>query len=348
MKPTSRASASGAVVTIAPIDVSVIVVNYNGRRWLRGCFSALARQQEVRPETILVDNGSTDDSVAFVRREFPEVRVIALGRNAGFAEANNLGVRQSHGRFVALLNNDTEPSEGWLGALLNALEAHPWASLAASCIVYLHDPSVIDSAGDGVTRWGGAFKHLHGRPTADASLAREVFGVCGAACLMRREIFEDVGGFDEDFFAVHEDVDFSYRAQLLGYRTVYAPEAVVAHAGSATLGPRSRQAVFFGQRNLEWVYLKNTPLALLLASLLGHCAYDLAAAGYFLATGRAGPFLRAKLAAFAGMTRMLDKRRAIQRRRRTPVRRIWRLMDRRWVAIKWREKRFELEAARPR
>lgn len=308
----------------------------------------MARQRDVRVETILVDNGSTDESIPFVRGEFPDVRVIELGRNVGFAEANNIGVGASGGRYVALLNNDTEPSEGWLQALVQGLEAHPWASLAASCLVYMHDRSVIDSAGDGVTRWGGAFKHLHGRALDEESAApREVFGVCGAACLVRRDVFEDIGGFDADFFAVHEDVDFSYRARLLGYRTVYVPEAVVAHAGSATLGPRSRQAVFFGQRNLEWVYLKNTPLALLLVSLPGHCAYDLAAAGYFLATGRAAPFVRAKLAAFAGMTRMLDKRRAIQRRRRTPVRRLWRLMDRRWVALKWSEKRFEVTKLHP-
>jgi GT2 family glycosyltransferase len=346
-QPRQRDESGGhGVVDHLAVDVSVVVVSYNGRTWLARCLSALARQEGVRAETILVDNGSSDDSVDFVQRAFPKVRVVALHRNAGFAEANNLGVRASRGRFVALLNNDTEPSDGWLRSLKQTLESNPWASLAASCIVYMHDTSIIDSVGDGLTRWGGAFKHLHGRPVTEAPAAREVFGVCGAACLMSRAVFEDVGGFDEDFFAVHEDVDFSYRAQLLGYRCIYVPEAVVAHAGSGTLGHRSHQAVFFGQRNLEWVYLKNTPLGLLVATLPAHVVYNVAAAAYFAATGRLGPFLRGKLAAFGGLRGSIRKRRSIQRRRRTPLRRLWQLMDRRWVAIKWSEKRFEVTRLR--
>ncbi len=132
------------------------------------------------------------------------------------------------------------------------------AGLAASCIVYLSDPAVVDSAGDGMTRFGGAFKRAHGLPSSEAREAREVFGACGAACLIRRDLFDDIGGFDEAYFAVHEDVDLSYRCQLLGYHCIYCPEAVVHHAGSGTLGRVSARSVFWGQRNLEWTYVKNT------------------------------------------------------------------------------------------
>jgi GT2 family glycosyltransferase len=332
----------------ALLDVSVIVVNHDGRAWLPQCLSAVAKQQDVTLETILVDNGSSDDSLALVRQEFPGVCVVSLDRNAGFAAGNNAGVRAARARFVALLNNDTEASPRWIRALVDALTANPWASLAASRIVYMHDPSITDSAGDGLTRWGGAFKHLHGRPASEADGAREVFGVCGAACLMRREVFEDVGGFDEDFFAVYEDVDFSYRAQLLGYRCIYVPDALVLHAGSATLGRLSEQAIFLGQRNLEWTYLKNTPALLLLATLPGHLAYDLAAAVYFGATGRLGAFVRGKLSALRQAGRLIGKRREMQRRRRATLGRLWAVMDRRWVAVKWREKRYDLLAAKPR
>ena len=128
--------------------------------------------------------------------------------------------------------------------------------LVTSRIVYMHDPSVIDSAGDGAFRWGGAYKRLHGDRAENAAQPMEVFGVCGAACLMPKAVFDELGGFDDDFFASHEDVDLSYRARLRGYRCRYVPDAIVRHHGSATLGTISKFAVFHGQRNLEWVFLQ--------------------------------------------------------------------------------------------
>ena len=127
----------------------------------------------------------------------------------------------------------------------------------------MHDPGVIDSAGDSLLASGGAFKRHHGASVEMARESAEVFGVCGAACLMPRRVFDELGGFDEDFFASHEDVDLSYRARLLGYRCRYVADAVVRHHGSATIGRVSGFAVFHGQRNLEWLYVKNTPISLL-------------------------------------------------------------------------------------
>ncbi len=325
---------------------SIIIVNYNGARWLPRCLAAVSAQDGVdSPEIILVDNASSDGSVALVRGQFPQVRVVALEDNVGFAAANNRGVRAAHGECLAFLNNDTEPGRNWLAALRRGLEQHPWAAMAASRIVLMDDPERLDSAGDGLTRAGGAFKHGHGQPVSAALEPREVFGVCGAACLVRREVFEAVGGFDEGFFLVHEDVDFSYRAQLLGYRCVYVPDAVVKHAFSPTLGRVSAAAVFYGQRNLEWVYWKNTPWPLLLRSLPAHVVYDAAAGLYFARIGMLGPFLRGKWAALQGARALWRKRREVQRRRRTASRRVWRLMDRHWLGLKLREKRFDLQAA---
>ena len=116
----------------------------------------------------------------------------------------------------------------------------------------------------------------------------EVFGVCGAACLVSRQVFEELGGFDEDFFASHEDVDLSYRARLRGYRCRYVADAIVRHHGSATLGRGSVSAVFHGQRNLEWMYLKNTPASLLVRTLPGHLVYNAASAAYFARMGHLG------------------------------------------------------------
>jgi GT2 family glycosyltransferase len=321
--------------------VSIVVVTWNGRHYLDACLAGIAAQEGISAETIVVDNASTDGTAAYLRERYPWVRVVALPQNHGFAGGNNAGVRHARGRFVALLNNDTVAHPGWLRALRDGIDERAGFALAASRIVYMHDPAVIDSAGDGMLRWGGAFKRHHGAPATLAGESREVFGVCGAACLMPKAIYDELGGFDEDFFASHEDVDLSYRARLLGYRCRYVADAVVRHHGSATLGRVSRFAVFHGQRNLEWVYVKNTPGRMLLRTLPGHLLYNAAAAIHFVRSGLAGSFVQAKLAAFAGLPRMLRKRAAIQRTRRVGARAIWPLLEPHWLATKRREKQFD-------
>jgi len=326
-------------------DVSVIIVNYNGKRWLEPCLAALGAQDIGPVEIIVVDNASSDGSVDFVRERFPAVRVEACDRNLGFAAGNNAGARLARGGYLAFLNNDTIPASGWLSALKRALEADKSIAFATSQIVFLDDPSIVDSAGDGYLRAGGAFKRFHGEPATRAQQPSEVFSACGAACATRRELFEELGGFDEDFFMVYEDVDLSFRARLAGYRCVYVPEAVVRHAGSATLGRVSPAAVFFGQRNLEWTYVKNMPWPLLLRSLPAHAAYNVAAALRFATAGLIAPFLKAKLSAAAGLPRALRKRAREQRRRRATSHALWQVMQGDWIARKRREKRFDF---RPR
>jgi GT2 family glycosyltransferase len=175
--------------------------------------------------------------------------------------------------------------------------------------------------------------------------SRDVFGACGAAFLIGKAVFDEIGGFDEDFFLSHEDVDLSYRAQLRGYRCRYVADAVVRHRGSSSIGRSSRLAVFQGQRNLEWMYIQNTPLPLLLRTFPGHLLYNAAAAAYFARHGHLGAFLAAKAAALAGLPRALRKRRAIQRTRTVPPRAIWVQLEPRWLALKRREKRFDVKLA---
>ncbi len=327
------------------IEVSVIIVTWNGRQHLERCLTALLPQAGPGVETILVDNGSTDGTAAFVRERFPWVRLVGLAENRGFAGGNNAGARAAGGRYLAFLNNDTEACPDWLRALRGGLDEARGFALATSRIVYMDDPQVIDSAGDGLLRWGGAFKRHHGAPASSAEASDEVFGVCGAACLLPRALFEELGGFDEDFFASHEDVDLSYRARLLGYRCRYVAGAVVRHRGSATLGRLSAFAVFHGQRNLEWMYLKNSPGSILLRTLPGHAVYTLAAAAHFARAGLFGTFVRAKLAALGGLPAVLRKRAAVQRTRRVGADAIWPLLEARWLATKLAEKRFDLGAA---
>lgn len=328
-------------MTQASPDVSIVIVNWNGRRYLDACLTAVAAQQGVSFETIVVDNASTDGSAELVRERFPWVRVVSLPVNRGFAGGNNAGVREARGRLVALLNNDTEVQPGWLQALVRGLDERTSMLLATSCLVYHHAPDTVDSAGDGLLRAGGAFKRLHGAPVALARESVEVFGVCGAACLMPRRVFDELGGFDEHFFVSHEDVDLSYRARLLGYRCRYVADAVVHHHGSATLGTASAVAVFHGQRNLEWVYVKNTPGWLLLRTLPGHALYVAAAAVHFARAGALWPFVRAKLAALAGLPRLLRTRIAVHRTRRVGAEAIAPWLEPGWLALKRREKAFD-------
>jgi GT2 family glycosyltransferase len=183
-------------------------------------------------------------------------------------------------------------------------------------------------------------------PSARAGEPTEVFGACGAACLMPKSVFAELGGFDEEFFVSHEDVDLSYRARLLGYRVRYVPDAIVHHLGSATLGRQSSRAVYYGQRNLEWVYLKNSPASILVRTAPAHLAYNVAAAVHFARAGQAWTFIRAKAAALAALPGLLRKRAVVQRARRVDAGEIWRVLEPRWLGRKMREKRFDRGIAR--
>ena len=319
----------------------MVIVTWNGLEHLEGCLTAVASQQGVDAETILVDNASTDGTSDFVRARFPWVRIVSLDRNHGFAGGNNAGAREARGRYLAFLNNDTVADPHWLRALRDGLDEPRGIALATSRIVYMHDPATVDSAGDGMTRWGGAFKRHHGGSAAEATESRDVFGACGAAFIIPKQVFDALGGFDRDFFASHEDVDLSYRAQLRGWRCRYVAGSIVRHRGSSTLGRASRMAVFHGQRNLEWVYVQNTPLPILVRTLPGHVLYNAAAALHFARQGLLGTFLSAKAAALRGLPRALRKRGRVQQARTVAARAIWDQLEPRWLALKRREKRFD-------
>lgn len=334
-----------SIVGCSVPEISIVIATWNGRQHLEACLTAVAAQRGGDAETILVDNASSDGTAVFVRERFPWVRLVRLEVNRGFAGGNNAGAREARGRYLAFLNNDTIADDGWLGALRRGLDEAQRIGLATSRIVYMHDPSIVDSAGDGMTRAGGAFKRLHGARSSEANDSRDVFGACGAAFLMPKALFDELGGFDEDFFASHEDVDLSYRARLLGYRCRYVADAVVRHRGSATLGRVSAWAVFHSQRNLEWVYLKDTPSSILWRTLPSHVLYNVAAAAHFTRLGLLGTFLRAKASALAGLPQVLRKRAATQGTRRVPAAEIWRVLEPRWLRLKLREERFEVGLA---
>jgi len=308
--------------------VSVVIVNWNGKEFLLECLEGLRRQVYRDFSVILVDNGSQDGSAAFVSEHYPEVSIVALNDNRGFAAANNIALRTVNTEFVALLNNDAIPDPLWLKSLVEALEEHPEAGLAASKMLLDDRREIIDRAADGYTRAGAALLRGRGR-SADCHRVREwVFGACGAAALYRMAMLRDIGFFDEDFFLLYEDVDLSFRAQLKGYKCFYVPEALVYHRSSSSIVHDSSVSVYYGQRNLEWVYIQNMPTRLLLRTIFSHILYDIAALSYFVVSGRGKDFFRAKRDALKGLRRALRKRERIQSGKVVDDGYLWSLFER--------------------
>lgn len=249
-------SASGAP------RVSVIIPTYNGLALLRPCLDSLRRQTYRDFEVLVVDNASGDGTVEALRRDYPEVRVLALSTNGGYTVGCNEGVRAARGELLVMLNNDTEAEAGWLSALVDALERHPEAGSAASRMMIYSDRTKIHSAGDlyrvnGMPNSRGVWQP-YGPPFDQEAF---VFGACGGAAMYRRAMIEEIGGFEERFFMYCEDVDLNWRAQLAGWKCIYVPDAVVYHHLSATGG--GKLASYYVGRNTLWVIARNYPATLL-------------------------------------------------------------------------------------
>jgi GT2 family glycosyltransferase len=324
--PRSENGRGGPLKVLLP-RVTVVVPNWNGEGFLRSCLGSLREQSFGDFETVLVDNGSTDGSVAFVHRNFPEVRVLTLSENKGFSVAVNAGIRASRTEYVALLNNDTETDPGWLEALVRAAEAYPEAGLFASKMVDFNDRRLLDGAGDALRRSGLPLRLGHGEPDrGQYDEVAFVFGACAGAALYRRDMLDDIGLFDEDFFANCEDGDLSFRAQLAGYRCLYMPEAVIYHVGSATSGKRSPFAVRLGTRNGLCLLVKNLPTPLVPAFLPFIAAGQLSRLIVTASTSTLRAHLKGLAGALGLLPMMLKKRREIQKRRRVPTKYIRRLL----------------------
>lgn len=304
--------------------ISVILVNWNGRSHLARCLPALAAQTWPDLEVVVVDNGSTDGSAAWLAEAWPAARVISLDHNAGFAEANNRAIRATDAAWVALLNNDTVPDPGWLAALMAAPGADPRVGSVASRMLFLGNPGVINSAGIAVDRAGLAWDRLGGAPSAVGDAPAEVFGASAGAALFRREALDDVvetapdgdgAVFDPRFFMYLEDVDLAWRLRLRGWRSVYAPAARVLHHGSATSGEGSVFKNRLLARNKVWVLAKNYPMWPLLAWSPLILGYDLASAPVRWVLRGQTAAMWGRVEALRGLGPVLTQRRRVQARR---------------------------------
>jgi GT2 family glycosyltransferase len=232
-----------------PRSAACVIPCWNGRHWLDGCLESVLAQTRGFDEVIVVDNGSADGSAAHVRERFPDVRIVELGRNTGFAGGANAGLRAAGSEAVALINQDVRLERDWLERGCGALDSDPRAASVATKMLDLGDPSLVYDAGDvlrrdGVCEQRGRFEPDEGRFDERG----DVFGACAGAALYRREPVLELGGFEERFFLYLEDADLALRLRLAGWTCVYEP-AVALHAGEGSDGPPERPVQAWAERN---------------------------------------------------------------------------------------------------
>jgi len=247
-----------------PPAVTVIIPVWNGAACMAACLEALAAQSFRDFAVIVVDNGSTDTSRALVARHAPQAALIPWERNRGFAAAVNAGIRASRTEYVALLNVDTAPRPDWLANLVRTMDASA-ADVGglASKMLSMADPATIDDCGDSLSWQGAAAKRGHGRNAAEFEKECEIFSPCAGAALYRKSFLDELGGFDERFFAYLEDVDLGLRGRLRGYRYLFVPAAEVLHQGHGS-GLSQARYVRLMTRNRVSLLLKNLPARLLI------------------------------------------------------------------------------------
>ncbi|MDP2727133.1 MAG: glycosyltransferase family 2 protein [Dehalococcoidia bacterium] len=294
-------------------NVTLIIPNWNGQRLLEACLASVAAQTFSDYHVLLVDNGSTDGSTEYVREAFPWVRILSNPANLGFAPAVNRAIRESQSPFIATLNNDVWMEAACLQEMIEAFKAGERVGMIASKILTVRAPDRLDSAGISLDRAGFAWNLDRGDQEDSAETKpREVFGPCAAAALYRREMLDEIGLFDEDFFAFLEDSDLAWRARLAGWRCLYAPAARAYHVHSATAGQGSGLKAYLLARNRIWSILKNYPWPELLSALPIMAAYDFVSLIGNIASGRGGPSLAGRFDALRGIRGALRKRRQVQ------------------------------------
>lgn len=241
--------------------VTIIIPNYNGAHFMEACLASLKRQTSQDFDILVVDNGSTDGTKSLMEEKYPAIPVLYLKENTGFSGAVNAGIKRAKTPYVILLNNDTEAEDGYVEALVRAIERSPKIFSVSSLMIQMHDKEKIDDAGDLYNLLGWAAQRGVGRRVEKYDKPCQVFTACAGAAIYRREVFEAIGYFDQQHFAYLEDTDIGYRARIYGYENWYEPQARVCHVGSGTSGSRYNAfKVKLAGRNSVYLNYKNMPL----------------------------------------------------------------------------------------
>jgi GT2 family glycosyltransferase len=301
--------------------VSLIVVSHNRRELLKTCLESLFKQDYGPIEIIAVDNGSSDGTAAYLKSLGKRVKAIWLNENLGFTGGNGLGYRLAKGAFIGLINNDARLHPDWVRRMVAAMKQDPQVGSCASRILSERNPLVLDSAGLQLISSSRGYERGKGEPADSRSCQEYIFGISGAAALLRRAMIEDVGFLDESMFFNCEDFDLSFRAQLRGWKCLFVPGAVAVHEGMASHRFLKSRLMFYWARNCEIVWLKNTPTGFLLAHLHHKVAQEfLTLCRTALSRRQFFAYVAGKLAVLPLLPEILRARHSIQSQRKVGYR----------------------------
>jgi len=292
----------------------IVIPNWNGADMLVSCLESLEKQSE-KCQIVVVDNGSKDNSVLIVKKQFPGVTLLEFPDNAGFAGGVNRGINyalEQGAEYIALFNNDAVANKDWLKELIAEAKAHPKAGIITGKLLRT-DKKHFDSTGDFYTIWGLPFPR--GRNQVDDGQfdkSEYIFGASGGASLYRAELFEKVGLFDEDFFAYYEDVDISFRAQMAGWKIRYTPKAEAYHGVGGTSSKLGDFARYHSAKNYLLLYSRNMPFKLYMKYFIPFTLQFGRMALTSIARRKFGVFLKGTFAAFKLHFKTFEVRRTNQ------------------------------------
>ncbi len=298
--------------------VSVIIANFNGKKYLEKCLSSLGKQIYTAREIIVVDNGSTDNSVSFIRNNYPDVILIENKNNLGFAEANNIGYKVSKGDYILFINNDTEGGNNFVAELIKTLISDEKIGVSFSKLLLMDDPKKYDTFGSYFTRTG--FIYHAGYLQEDKGQydnVKQVFSPKGVSFMVKREVIKKTELFDSDFFCYFEETDFFWRVWLSGHKIAFSPKSVVYHKGSGTsLKLNSDLIDYHSFKNRICTLLKNLSLGNLILILPIHLLLCLLISATFFILGKpsnAKAIIRAIGWNIANFGATLKKRKKVQK-----------------------------------
>lgn len=281
------------------MKVTIVIPNYNGMHFMEPCLRSLQQQNFQDFKILVVDNASTDGSLAFMEENYPDIQVLALEKNFGFSRAVNEGIRHCDTPYVILLNNDTTVDSGYVGAMVRAIEDSPSVFSVSSKMIQMYHPELLDSTGDLYTILGWGVCRGNGQPVENYTKKGRIFSACAGAAIYRRKVFEKIGCFDELHFAYLEDIDIGYRARIYGYTNLFCPDALVYHVGSGTSGSKYNSfKVKLSARNSVYLNYKNMPLLQLIINALPLLAGHLIKLVFFSAKGMGKDYLSGLLEGF--------------------------------------------------
>ena len=320
------------------IWASIIIVNYNAGAFLQDAVDSVATQINVPYELILVDNASTDGSLNKLNTDhISNFTLLALEENTGFARGNNIAAAKARGKWIALLNPDAQADPDWLQEYRIATEAFPDTPMFGGATISTADPSKLDGAGDCYFFLGIPWRGGYTRPVHELPSVGECFSPCGASALFRRDVFLDIGGFDERYFCYGEDVDIGFRLRLEGHRCIFWPDAKAFHFGSGTTSVASPFSVHHGTRNRFWMFVKDMPPLAFWFLITGHVLISLALLVRGAMKGRGGPTWSGLKAGILGIGPVWQDRKAVQKRRTVSSRTILKAMSWNWSLVRHRK-----------